>query len=74
MQLETAAFEIAVDAGAPLGQYVLIIMEQREIVDVPDVRRAQNFRHPMVETVQIQVGEELARFLQNSPGVPDFSS
>jgi hypothetical protein len=38
-----------------------LIVEQREIVDVAHVLRAQHLAHPMVEPVEVQVGEELAR-------------
>ncbi len=65
VKLETLPFEIALDPPAPVRQHGWIVMEQGEVVHIAHVGRAQNFRHEMIEAVEIEVGEELARQISN---------
>lgn len=61
MQLQPAAFEEPGDARAPFGQHARIIMEKRKVIDIAQVRRAEDFGAEMIERVEIEIGEELAR-------------
>jgi len=60
VQPEPPALQVAVDARAPDGQHTRVVMEQGEIGNVPDIGGAQHFGHPVVEAVEVEVGEELA--------------
>ena len=60
VKLQSSTHEITLDPQSPLGQYSGVIIEQREVVDVAQVRRPQHLGHKVIETIEIKVGEELA--------------
>jgi len=45
-------------------------VEQRKVVDVTQVRRAQHFRAKMVQTVEINVGKKLAGQVADRQAAP----
>ena len=61
MQLQPPADEIVLDPPPPFGQHRGIVVEQREIVDVAHIGGAQDLGDEMIEAVEVEVGEELAR-------------
>lgn len=57
---EAAALEEALDAAAPCGEAVGVVVEEGEIVDVAEVAiRPQHLLAEVVEPVEVDVGEEL---------------
>jgi hypothetical protein len=48
------------DSVPPIRQHRRIVMEQREIVDVANVRRLQHFGAEMIERIEVKVRQELA--------------
>ena len=62
VQAQAAAFEEAGDAPAPLIELPRVVVEQDEVVHVAQVSfRPQHFLAEVVQAVQIEIGEELAR-------------
>jgi hypothetical protein len=59
VQLETPRGKILLDPRAPACQYGGLIVKQRKVVDVADIRRTQHLRDEMIKAVEIKVGEEL---------------
>ena len=53
MQLEPPASEIAFDPRSPLRQHGRVVVEQREVIDVANVGRAEHFADPVVETIEV---------------------
>ena len=70
MQLQSATFEQPCDPALPLGQHARIVMEQRKVIDIAQVRRAQDFGAEMIERVEIEIGEELAREIADRQAAP----
>lgn len=60
MQFQTAAFEEARNFLAPMFQNRWIIMEQREVIDVAQLRGTQDFGAEMIQRIEIDIGAELA--------------
>ncbi len=60
VKLQSPAGEISLDPQSPIHQVRGVVGEQREVVNVADVRRPQNLGHEMIEAVEIEIGEELA--------------
>lgn len=70
MQLQPPPLQETGDACAPLRQRGRIVMEQREIIDVAQIRRAQHFRDEMVASVEIEIGEDLAGEVADREAAP----
>ena len=50
-----------IDATAPFAKDDRVVVEQREIFDVADIGCTHHLGDEVIEAVQIQVGEKLAR-------------
>ncbi len=60
MKDEPPAGEVLLDPRSPIDKTCGIVVEQRKVVHVADVRRLKHLGHEVIEAVQIQIGEELA--------------
>ena len=61
MQRQASAGEIWRQPIAPAFQDLRVIVEQGEVVDVPNVApHPQHLRAEMIEAIEVDVGEELA--------------
>src|SRR5262245_48946365 len=61
MKLEPPTSEIVLDPRLPVFEHGGVIVEQREVVYVAHIGRPQYFGCKMVEAIEIEIGEELAR-------------
>jgi hypothetical protein len=61
VQRQATSGEIGGDPIRPGGQDLRLVVEQREVVDVPQVARSsQHLLAEMIEAIEVDVGEELA--------------
>ena len=56
---EPPADKILLDPQPPSRQYGGVIVEQRKVINVADIRRPQHLGHEMIEPVEIKICEEL---------------
>ncbi len=60
MKLESSTGKVKLDPQPPFGQDDGIVVEQRKVIDVAHIGRAQYFGREMIETIQIEIGKKLA--------------
>ena len=61
MQLQTFLVQSSTDVFAPVRQLAFIVTQQHHVVHIAQISgRVQCFLDPMVEVIQIQIGEKLA--------------
>ena len=63
VDLKTQRLQEALGLSAYLMQPPLVVGEDQEVIDVPDVAQSQAVADEMIERVELDVGEELARLV-----------
>ena len=73
VQPQAPALEIRRDSIPPVLEPAAVVVKQREVVHVPEISlRPQHFLAEVVEAVQIEIGEELARQVADGQASPAF--
>jgi hypothetical protein len=71
VDLKTQRFQEALDLQTHLMQPPLVVGEDQEVIDVTDVAHPEPVGHIMIERIEVDVGEELARLVaQRQPSAP----
>ena len=63
VDLKTESLEELLDLRSDLVQPPLVVGEDQEVIDVADVAQSQPVADEVIERVEVDVGEELARLV-----------
>ena len=74
MQSQSQGLQKSLDLNPPIGQFSFVIGKQNEIVAIPDIGRTpQDILNEVIERIQHDVPEELARLISDGEATTTFN-